>query len=128
MTRYLCLILVFAGCATSTLPRRDGRADSAPAATVQRVEVTSDEAAAIREHTTYAGAFMRYHAFVSEADTVEFWHDDRLLATIDDQGVIRYTPVILSDRGGSEPGSGRGPVRHVGNTPLPPSIDGRRQS
>ena len=118
MTRYLCLILVLAGCATSALPRRDGRADCVPAATVQRVEVTSDEAAAIREHTTYAGAFMRYHAFVSDAGTIEFWHDDRLLATIDDQGVIRYTPVILSDGGASEPGSGRGPARHVGNTPL----------
>ena len=128
MTRYLCLILVFAGCATSTLPGRDGRTDSAPAATVQRVEVTSDEAAAIREHTTYAGAFMRYHAFVSDADTVEFWHDDRLLATIDDQGVIRYTPVILSDRGGREQAFERGLVRHGGNTPLQRSIDGHRPS
>ncbi len=39
---------------------------------------------------------MRYHAFVSETDAVEFWYDGRLLATIDGQGVIRYTPVILS--------------------------------
>lgn len=39
---------------------------------------------------------MRYHAFVSETDTVEFWYGGRLLATIDGRGVIRYTPVILS--------------------------------
>lgn len=64
---------------------------------MQRVEVTPDEAAAIRGRTIYAGAFMRYHAFVSETDTVEFWHDGRLLATIDGEGVITYTPVILID-------------------------------
>ena len=40
---------------------------------------------------------MRYHAFVSDAETVEFWHDGRLLATIDGSGVITYTPAILID-------------------------------
>lgn len=116
MTRYLCLMLVLAGCVPSTPTPGEEPGRIVPAGTMQRVEVTSDEAAAIREHTTYAGAFMRYHAFVSDADTVEFWHDDRLLATIDGQGVIRYTPVILSDGGASERASGRGLVRHGGNT------------
>ena len=96
MTRYLCLMLALAGCVPSTLPRGGAPADSVPAGTVHQVEVTSDEAAAIRERTIYAGAFMRYHAFVSDSDTVEFWHDGILLATIDDQGVIAYRPVVLS--------------------------------
>jgi hypothetical protein len=88
-------MLLLAGCVPSPLPRGAGPTDTAPARTVQRVEVTVDEAAAIRGRTVYAGAFMRYHAFVSESDAVEFWHGGRLLATIDDQG-IRYAPVILS--------------------------------
>lgn len=96
MTRYLCVMLLLAGCVPSLPPRGAGPAGTVAVGTVQRVEVTSDEAAAIRGRTIYAGAFMRYHAFVSETDAVEFWHDGRLLATIDDQGVIRYTPVILS--------------------------------
>lgn len=96
MTRYLCVMLLLAGCVLSPPPRGAGPANAVAAGTVQRVEVTSDEAAAIRRRTIFAGAFMRYHAFVSETDAVEFWHDGRLLATIDDQGVIRYTPVILS--------------------------------
>ena len=96
MTRYLCVMLLLAGCVPSPPPRGAGPADTVAAGTVQRVEVTSDEAAAIRGRTIYAGAFMRYHAFVSETDAVEFRHGGRLLATIDDQGVIRYAPVILS--------------------------------
>lgn len=96
MTRYLCVMLVLAGCVPSPPPRGAGPADTVAAGTVQRVEVTSEEADAIRGRTIYAGAFMRYHAFVSEADAVEFWHDGRLLAAIDGRGVIRYAPVILS--------------------------------
>ena len=94
---YLWLMLVLAGCGPSTPPRGGGPGPVVPAGTVQRVEVTPDEAAAIRERTIYSGAFMRYHAFVSETATVEFWHDGRLLATIDGEGVITYTPVILID-------------------------------
>lgn len=109
MTRCLCLMLVLSGCAPSTPPRGEGPGRIVPAAAVQRVEVTPDEAAAIRGRTIYAGAFMRYHAFVSETDTVEFWYDGRLLATIDDRGVIRYTPVVLSmtpgAAAGRDPGS-----------------------
>lgn len=97
MTRYLCLILVLAGCVSSTPTPGDGPGRIVPAATVQRVEVTPDEAAAIQGRTVYAGAFMRYHAFVSETDTVEFWHEGILLATIDGDAVITYTPVILID-------------------------------
>ena len=96
MTRCLCLMLVVAGCVSATPPRGGGPGRIVPAAAVQRVEVTPDEAAAIRGRTIYAGAFMRYHAFVAEAATVEFWYDGRLLATIDDQGIIRYAPVVLS--------------------------------
>ena len=96
MTRCLCLMLVLAGCAPSTPPRGEGPGRIVPGASVERVEVTSDEAAAIRRRTPYAGSFMRYHAFVTDTDTVEFWHDGKLLATIDDQGVIRYMPVVLS--------------------------------
>ena len=96
MTRCLCLMLVLAGCVPSTTPRGEGPGRIVPAAAAHRVEVTPAEAAAIRGRTTYAGAFMRYHAFVTDTDTVEFWHDGRLLATIDDQGVIRYMPVVLS--------------------------------
>ena len=96
MIRYLCVMLLLAGCVPAPPPRGAGPADTVAAGTVQRVEVTSEEAAAIRGRTIYAGAFMRYHAFVSETDAVEFWHGGRLLATIDDQGVIRYAPVILS--------------------------------
>lgn len=96
MTRCLCLTLVLAGCVPSTPPGGGEPGRIVPAETVQRVEVTPDEAAAIRGRTIYAGAFMRYHAFVSETDRVEFWYDGRLLATIDDRGVIRYTPVVLS--------------------------------
>ena len=103
MTRYLCLMLVLAGCVPPTLPRGGGPADSEPAGTVFRVEVTSSEAAAIRERSIYAGALMRYHAFVSDTDTVEFWYDGRLLATIDGQGVVTYSPVILIDGAESEP-------------------------
>ena len=69
--------------------------DSVPVGTVLRVEVTPDEAAAIRERATYAGALMRYHAFVSDTDAVQFWHDGKLLATINDQGVVTYSPLIL---------------------------------
>lgn len=98
MTRYLCLLLVLAGCVPPPLSPGGGRADSAPVGTVLRVEVTPDEAAAIRERTIYSGALMRYHAFVSNTDTVEFWHDGRLLATIDGRGVVTYSPVILTDR------------------------------
>ena len=90
-------MLVLAGCAPSTQPRGEGPGRIVPAAAVQRVEVTPEEAAAIRGRTIYAGAFMRYHAFVAEAATVEFWHEGRLLATIDGEGVITYTPVILID-------------------------------
>ena len=97
MTRYLWLMLLVAGCGPSTPVRGDGLEGIVPAGTVQRVEVTPDEAAAIRGRTIYAGAFMRYHAFVSETDTVEFWQDGRLLAMIDGEGVITYTPVILID-------------------------------
>ena len=100
MTRYLWLMLLVAGCGPSTPARGDGLEGIVPTGTVQRVEVTPDEAAAIRRRTTYAGAFMRYHAFVSETDTVEFWQDGRLLATIDGEGVITYTPVILIDGDG----------------------------
>ena len=96
MTRYLCVMLLLAACVPSPPPRGAGPVDTVAAGTVQRVEVTPDEAAAIRGRTIYSGAFMRYHAFVSESDAVEFWYGGRLLATIDDQGVIRYTPVILS--------------------------------
>lgn len=103
MTRYLCLMLVLAGCVPPPLPRGGGPADSEPAGTVLRVEVTSSEAAAIRERSIYAGALMRYHAFVSDTDTVEFWHDGKLLARIDGQGVVTYSPVILIDGGESEP-------------------------
>lgn len=39
---------------------------------------------------------MRYYAFVSDTDTVEFWHDGKLLATINDLGIVTYSPVILS--------------------------------
>ena len=91
------MMMILAGCAPSTLPRGEGPGRIVPAAAVQRVEVTPEEAAAIRGRTIYAGAFMRYHAFVAEAATVEFWHDGRLLATIDGEGVITYTPVILID-------------------------------
>lgn len=91
------MMLVLAGCAQSTPAGRGGPGRIAPAAAVQRVEVTPDEAAAIRGRTIYAGAFMRYHAFVAEAATVEFWHEGRLLATIDGEGVITFTPVILID-------------------------------
>lgn len=96
VTRYLFLTLVLAGCVPSPPPRGAGSADNVPADTVLRVEVTLDEAEAIRARTIYAGAFMRYHAFVSDTDTVEFWHEGRMLATIDGQGVISYAPVILS--------------------------------
>lgn len=89
-------MMVLAGCAPPTPPRGEGPGRIVPAAAVQRVEVTPEDAVAIRGRTIYAGAFMRYHAFVTEAATVEFWHDGRLLATIDDRGVIRYTPVVLS--------------------------------
>lgn len=92
------MMMILAGCAPSTPAGGGGPGRIAPVATVQRVEVTSDEAAAIRGRTIYAGAFMRYHAFVAEAATVEFWHEGRLLATIDGEGVITYTPVILIDR------------------------------
>ena len=92
-------MLVLAGCGPSTPPRGDGLEGVVPAGTVQRVEVTPDEAAAIRGRTIYAGAFMRYHAFVTDTDIVEFWHDGRLLATIDGEGVITYTPVVLIDSG-----------------------------
>ena len=95
--RCLCLLLVLSGCAPSAPPRGEGPGRIVPAAAVHRVEVSPDEAAAIRGRTIYAGAFMRYHAFVSETDTVEFWYDGRLLATIDGRGVIRYTPAILID-------------------------------
>ncbi len=94
-------MMVLAGCAPSTSPRGEGPGRIVPAAAVQRVEVTPDEAAAIRGRTIYAGAFMRYHAFVSETDTVEFWHEGRLLATIDDRGVIIYTPIVLSMTAGA---------------------------
>lgn len=96
MKRSLWVVLVLAACAPSTLPRGPGTGGIVPRASAHRVEVSSDEAAAIRERTIYAGAFMRYHAFVSDTDSVEFWHDGRLLATIDGQGEIRYTPVVLS--------------------------------
>ena len=98
------MMMILAGCAPSTLPRGEGPGRIVPAAAVQRVEVTPEEAAAIRGRTIYAGAFMRYHAFVAEAATVEFWHDGRLLATIDDRGVITYTPVVLSMTPGAAPG------------------------
>ncbi|MYH48553.1 MAG: hypothetical protein F4151_03240 [Gammaproteobacteria bacterium] len=91
------MMMILAGCAPSAQPRGEGPGRIVPAAAVQRVEVTPEEAAAIRGRTIYAGAFMRYHAFVAEAATVEFWHDGRLLATIDGEGVITYTPVILID-------------------------------
>ena len=97
MTRCLCLLLVLSGCAPSAPPRGEGPRRIVPAAVAQRVEVTPEEAAAIRGRTIYAGAFMRYHAFVSEAETVEFWYEGKLLATIDGEGVITYTPVILID-------------------------------
>ena len=96
MTRILCLVLVLAGCVPSPLSPGGGPAARVPVGAVLRVEVTSDEAAAIRERTIYAGALMRYHAFVSDTDTVEFRHDGKLLATINDQGVVTYSPVILS--------------------------------
>jgi len=89
------MMMVLAGCAPSTPAGGVGPGRIVPAA-AQRVEVTRDEAAAIRGRTIYAGAFMRYHAFVAEAATVEFWHEGSLLATIDERGVIRYTPVVLS--------------------------------
>ncbi|MDE0474535.1 MAG: hypothetical protein F4179_04730 [Gammaproteobacteria bacterium] len=91
------MMMILAGCAQSTPAGRGAPGRIAPVPTVQRVEVTPDEAAAIRGRTIYAGAFMRYHAFVAEAATVEFWHEGRLLATIDGEGVITFTPVILID-------------------------------
>lgn len=97
MTRYLWLMLLVSGCGPPTPPRGGGPGRIVPAAAVQRVEVTPDEASAIRGRTTYAGAFMRYHAFVSDTDTLEFWYDGSLLATMDGEGVITYTPVILID-------------------------------
>ena len=96
MTRILCLVLVLVGCVPSPLSRGGGPAARVPVGAVLRVEVTSDEAAAIRERTVYAGAMMRYYAFVSDTDTVEFWHDGKLLATINDLGIVTYSPVILS--------------------------------
>ncbi|MCY3707131.1 MAG: hypothetical protein OXH08_16785 [Gammaproteobacteria bacterium] len=108
MIRYLWLMLLLAGCGPSTPARSDGLEGIVPAGAVQRVEVTPDEAAAIRGRTIYAGAFMRYHAFVSETGTVEFWHEGRLLATIDDRGVIRYAPVVLSMTPGAAAGRDAG--------------------
>ena len=103
MTRCLCLTLVLAGCVPSPVSRGVGPAAPVPGGTVLRVEVTPDEADAIRARTIYAGAMMRYHAFVSDTGIVEFWHDGELLAVIDDRGVVTYAPVILS-RGEARPG------------------------
>ena len=112
MIRYLWLMMLLVpGCGPSTPHRGEVPGHIVPAAAAQRVEVTPEEAAAIRGRTIYAGAFMRYHAFITEAATVEFWHDGRLLATIDDRGVIRYTPVVLSMTlgAGAEQTAGRPP-------------------
>ena len=98
MTRCLCLLLVLAGCVPSHPPRGAAPAGGVVVEPVLRVEVAPEEAAAIRARTIYAGALMRYHAFVSDATTIEFWHDGEHLATINDQGVVAFRPVILSRR------------------------------